>query len=122
MSSPSTPNKSGPSKIKFDYIKANFFRTARADGAWAGTNGYSDLVLSFYSERTPIPKTTVHHLTEQHTLGDEILAERVTRDSVVREVEISVSMSLDVAKSLRDLIDRQVQAMETGKKTPSENK
>jgi hypothetical protein len=41
MSNPS------PKKIKFDYIKANLFRTARADGAWAGTNGIADIILSF---------------------------------------------------------------------------
>lgn len=107
-------------KIKFDYIKAQLFRTARADGAWAGTNGFSDLVLSFYSERTPIPKTIVHLLTEENNLGTEVLAERVIRDSVVREVEFSVSMSLEVAKSLRELIDRQVQALEAAKKALTE--
>jgi hypothetical protein len=117
MSSPSSPNKPVPEKIKFDYIKGNLFRTARADGAWAGTNGFSDLVLSFYSERTPIPKQTVHRLTEQHTLGDEILEERVSRDAVVREVEISVSMSLDVAKALSTLLSQQIENIEAAKKT-----
>jgi len=108
----SSPNKRAPQKLKFDYIKGNLFRTARADGAWAGTNGFSDLVLSFYSERTPIPKQTVHLLTDQHGLGEEILEERITRDAVVREVEISVSMSLDVAKALGILLNKQIEAIE----------
>lgn len=113
-------SESPPEKIKFDYIKGNFFRTARADGAWAGTNGFLDLVLSFYSERTPIPKRTVHALTDGHTLGEEILAERQTRDAIVREVEVSVSMTLEVAKSIRDLIDKQIDALEKGKKSKTE--
>src|SRR5580704_6084104 len=117
MNSSSPPNRPVTEKIKFDYIKGNLFRTTRADGAWAGTNGFSDLVLSFYSERTPIPKQTVHRLTEQHTLGDEILEERITRDAVVREVEISVSMSLDVAKALGTLLNRQIEAIEAAKTT-----
>ena len=70
--------------IKFDYIKSNLFRTTRADGAWAGTNGYLDLILAFFSERSPIPKHTEFALTEQHTLGDEILQERIARDAVIR--------------------------------------
>lgn len=119
MSTPPIAAKSA-TKIKFKYIKGNFFRTARADGAWAGTNGFADLVLSFYSERTPIPKQTVHVLTDEHGLGDEILTERIVRDSMIREVEISVSMSLDVAKSLRDLIDRQIRVLETAKATKKE--
>ena len=119
MSTPPIPTKP-PTKIKFDYVKGNLFRTARADGAWAGTNGFADLVLSFYSERTPIPKQTVHLVTDEHDLGDEILTERIVRDSMIREVEISVSMSLDVAKSLRNLIDRQIRVLETAKATQKE--
>lgn len=115
MSSPSSPSKPTPEKVKFDYIKGNFFRTARADGAWAGTNGFSDLVLSFYSERTPIPKQTVHQLSGLHHLGDEIVEERVMRDSVVREVEICVSMNLDVAKALGALLTKQIEAIEASK-------
>jgi hypothetical protein len=113
MSSPSP--KKPADKIKFDYIKSNLFRTTRADGAWAGTNGFSDLVLSFYSERTPIPKQTVHRLVEQHTLGEEILEDRIMRDAVVREVEICVSMSLDIAKALRTLLNNQIEAIEASK-------
>jgi len=106
---------SAPSRVKFDYIKSNFFRTARADGAWAGTNGYLDLILSFYSERTPIPRQTVHALLDQHTLGDEIQSERISRDAVVREVEIAVSMNLEVAKSLQTLLNKQIAALEASK-------
>ncbi len=111
-----------PAKIKFDYIKSNFFRTARADGAWVGTNGFSDVVLNFYSERTPIPKQTVHLITEQNMLGDEIRAERVARDAVVREVEISLSMSLGVAQSLYELLARQIKATESAKASQPEKK
>lgn len=114
MSNPAPPAKSVPDKIRFDYIKGNFFRTARADGAWAGTNGYSDLVISFFSERTPIPQQTVHPLTDQHTLGDEILAERRVRDTIIRELEICLSMNLDVAKSLMSLLKRQIDVLEAG--------
>ena len=104
-----------PRKIKFDYIKSNFFRTARADGAWCGVNGFSDITLAFYSERSAIPRQMVFAVTDQHGLGEEILAERIGRDSVVREVEICVSMTLDVARSLCVLIEKQIQAVETAK-------
>lgn len=104
-----------PSTIQFDYIKGNFFRTARADGAWAGTNGFSDVVLNFYSERTPIPKQTVYYLRDGHTLADEIPERRISREGMIREVEISVSMNLEVAKSLQQLLERHIKAIETAK-------
>jgi len=108
-------SESPPTTIKFDYIKGNFFRTARVDGALAGTNGYADLVLSVFSERTPIPTQTVHVMTDLHKLGEELVAERKGRNAVIREVEICLSMSLDTAKNLSDLINRQVRAIESGK-------
>jgi hypothetical protein len=104
-----------PSKVKFDYIKSNFFRTARVDGAWAGTNGYLDLILSLYSERSPIPRQTAHVISEDQHLGEEILSERITRDAIVREIEISVSMNLDVAKSLQTLLNTQIAALEASR-------
>ncbi|HEX4229845.1 MAG TPA: hypothetical protein VHZ07_14320 [Bryobacteraceae bacterium] len=113
MSTASTSIKTAPTKIKFDYIKGNFFRTARADGALAGTNGFSDVILSFYSERTPIPKQVVHLLTPEHALGDEIVEERVSRDAVVREVEVCLSMSLSVAKAVQALLAKQIDAIES---------
>jgi hypothetical protein len=101
--------------ISFDYIKGNFFRTARADGAWAGTNGFSDVVLNFYSERTPIPTQTVHRMGPGHTLGDEIVEQRASRGGMVREVEVSISMNIDVAKSLKSLLEKHIMAIEIAK-------
>lgn len=111
-----------PRKIKFAYIKGNFFRTARAHGAWAGTNGFSDLVLSFYSERTPIPRETVHPILADDVLGEEIVSERKVRNQIVREVEFSVSMSLEVARSLKDLLAKQIDALESIKSQAQKNK
>jgi hypothetical protein len=54
-------------------------------------------------------------LTDAHTLGEEFLSERAIRDAVVREIEICLSMNLENAKALRDLITRQVEAIESGK-------
>jgi hypothetical protein len=112
-------NSPPPQKIKFDYIKSNYFRTARADGAWAGTNGYLDLILSFYSERSPIPKQTVHPVID-HMLGEEIQSERIARDAIVREIEICLSMNLDVAKSLHTLLGKQIAALESARTAASE--
>ena len=104
-------NSPPPTKVTFDYIKSNLFRTARCDGAWAGVNGSGDVVLSLYSERSPIPKRSVNKLNGI-LLGEEIIEERVTRDAIVREIEISMSMNLRSAKALRDLIDEHIKSIE----------
>jgi hypothetical protein len=103
-------------RVNFDYIKSNLFRTARADGLVCGVNGFADIVLSFFSERTAIPKRAVHHLVNGR-LGDEIPDERVTRDAIVREVEISLSMNLAVAKATVKLLTDQIKNVEDQMKT-----
>src|SRR5947209_17146994 len=103
-------NRNPAPRVRFDYIKSNLFRTAHADGVWAGTNGFSDVILSFFSERTPIPKRTVH-IVENNVLGEELPEERVVRPAIVREVEISISMSIEVARSMRDLLSRHIAAV-----------
>jgi len=100
-----------PDKVKYDYIKSNLFRTARADGMWGGVNGFYDIVLNFYSERPPIPQRVVHPLTQQG-LGQELLEERVIRDAVVREVEISLSMTQETAKAVRDWLDERIKLID----------
>jgi hypothetical protein len=97
--------------VAFDYIKSNFFRSARADGVWGGVNGHLDVVMAFYSERPSIPQHVVHTL-DGNVLGDEIPSERIGRKAVIREVEICVSMNLTVAKVFRDWLDGKIRSIE----------
>jgi hypothetical protein len=100
-----------PAKIRFDYLKSNFFRTARVDGAGCSLNSQGDLVLSVFSERVPIPQRSVYSM-EGPSLGQEIVGERIQRDAIIREVEIALSMNVEVAKSLRTLLDAQIALVE----------
>jgi hypothetical protein len=103
-----------PPSIKFHYIKSNFFRTVRCDGVVGGLNSQGDLIVNVYSERSPIPRSVVHELSPDMSLGPEM--GRKVRDGVVREVEISFSMNLQMAKSMRDWIDKCVIEAEEIKK------
>jgi hypothetical protein len=105
-------NNGAPSKIKFDYLKSGLFRTVKADGVYGGPNANRDLVMSFFSERSAIPKTTVHAVKPDGTLGDEIVSERVSRDAVIREIEVCVSMSLATAKVFHTWLDERIRIME----------
>jgi hypothetical protein len=54
---------------------------------------------------------------ENNQLGEEIVAERVVRDAMVREVEISISMNLTVAKAVVRLLDANIKQLEEQMKT-----
>jgi hypothetical protein len=109
---PEQPNgQKLPSKIKFDYIKSNFHRVIHADGAWGGITPRGTIILSFWSERPPIPKQIVHQVTPEG-LGEEIKGEREGRDAMIREVEVSVIMDIGAAKAFLAWLQEKVSAAE----------
>ena len=90
----------GPQKVKFEYIKSNSFRVIHADGAYGGLTPRLGIFLSFYSERPPIPKVIVHEVGPDGTLGDELKLERQTREGIIREAEIGITLDVEVARTL----------------------
>lgn len=110
---PQEPDKSSKDakRLRFDYIKSNFFRVIHADGFVGGINGRLDLRVSVWNERPAIPKQITHEITEEG-LGREILTERVVRSAVVREVEADMVMSYDVAKSFHHWLGTKIRQME----------
>jgi hypothetical protein len=110
-----------PATLNFDYIKSNQFRVLHADGAFLSLNP-TGLTVTFFSERQPIPRRTVHKLNSDGTVGDEIPDQRVVRDAVVRDAEIAVVMNLDAAKRIRDKFDEMIKRFEDATKDRGEAK
>lgn len=82
-----------PTKIKFGYIKSNLFRVIHADGAIGGLTPSGNVHISFYSERSAIPKTMFHTRNEDGSLGSPIPEETIVRDEIIREMDIDVVLS-----------------------------
>lgn len=97
-------------EIKFHYIKANDFRVISATGVWGGTTPRGNISMSFFTERTPIPKTISHELTEEGKLGAE--TNRDLLEGVIRDVHINVMVDLPFASSLRDWLDDKIAELE----------
>jgi hypothetical protein len=97
-----------PQKIRFDYIKSAAFRVIHADGVVGGLSPRLDIQMNFWSERFPIPKQVVHAVQQDGTLGEEIQAERSTREAIVREVDAGVVLDLEVAKALQEWLKTRI--------------
>src|SRR5258708_4794489 len=96
-------------KIKFHYIKGNFFRVIHADGAFGGISPTGDIFFSLFSQRPPIPQLTVQPIKENGELGDEILEDRVTREGFIREIEVGISVRPEVAEALIKFLQDKVE-------------
>lgn len=95
--------------IAFDYIKSNFFRVIRADGAIGGPTPHGDLHIAFYSERAAIPRRVIHELKDDNTLG--VVREIQSRESIVRELDVDLFLTFEVAQSLHKWLEEQIGIM-----------
>jgi hypothetical protein len=99
----------GQDKIKFHYMKGHFFRVIHANGAVASIAPAGDIVISIFSERPPIPQLTVQSLNESGMAGEEILSERVQKDGLVRELEVSLMLRPEVVEGLVQLLQQKLE-------------
>jgi hypothetical protein len=100
-----------PSSIALHYIKSNYFRVVHADGAMGGFTPRGQLFFSLYSERAPLPDTTVQAI-EQGQLGKEIVEMRQGSQGILRELEVGVVMDVNVAKSLVTWLEERIKIAE----------
>ena len=104
-------------RVNFDYIKGQNFRVIHTDGAIGALTPNGHIHMSLYSERPAIPRRTVFSL-ENGRLGEELIKERTTRDAIVREMDVDVIMTVEVAESLCEWLSGKVN--ELRKRTPTE--
>lgn len=101
-----------PQKIAFDYIKGQYFRVIHADGAIGAITPRGDIQFALYSERKAIPRRQVNAIKSEFILGDVIKEETVSRDSIVREMDINVVVNSDVATNLAKWLLERVEELE----------
>ena len=86
--------------VVFDYLKSAHFRVIYATGAIGGLTPEGNIHFALYNERSAIPRQVAHPLDDTGTLGEEIPDRRVSREGIVREVEVDVILSRQAAEGL----------------------
>ena len=99
--------KKGFERIRFDFTRSPFFRVVHSNGAWGGITPRRELSITFFSERFPIPGRVTHQLVDNSRLGREISRD-TPPDSVQREWEVEVLMSMEEAVNLHRWIGTKI--------------
>lgn len=99
--------------VQFHYNKSNAFRVVHGDGVWGGVTPRGGISMSFFSERGPIPKSLRYALSADGNLGE--IEESDSKGGIVREVEVTVMIDLDVARSLVSWLEDHIKKAETAK-------
>jgi len=87
-------------QVPIHFIKSMCFRVVHANGVWYGGDNQGNLHLTFFNERNPIPKKLVFNLNEHGAIVGEDASQRDSKEGVVREMEVDVVMSPQVAHEL----------------------
>lgn len=103
---------SKPDRVRFNYVKSPFFHTIHCDGAMGGPTPRGFVHVAIYSERPAIPQVTEHPV-ENDRLGPENVAARVSREGIVRELQVDMIMDIHVATALRDFLDDKINELRT---------
>lgn len=94
-----------PSQVAFDYLKSSHFRVVRADGAIGGVTPGGQIHFALFSERPSIPRRVVYQLGADGKPGDVIEELTESRRSIVRELDVDVFVSIEVAERLNIWLD-----------------
>ena len=111
-----------PKKIRFHYIKSNYFRVVHVDGAHGGITPNGNIFFSAYSQRQPIPQITTQKVEPDGSITEEIREERVVKDGIVREVEVGIMMDASTAESLHKWLGEKIAVWKKLQKKASKKK
>lgn len=90
---------------------ANTYREIHVDGAFGGITPRGLVNLSFYAERTPIPKSSEFSIVDGK-IGELITNSDDSKSGILREFEFGIYTDINVAKSLIKLITDKVKDFE----------
>jgi hypothetical protein len=102
-------------EIEFHYQKSPIYRTVHADGAYGGNTPSGYIAVTFYSERSAIPRNMISDVTYdeqgQPSLGPERQVEGL--EGVMRQLEVSVMLDINSSRNLYSWLRRHLGQLET---------
>jgi hypothetical protein len=125
--SDTTPTPPGAAKgtpiarfqLPVHFIKSTSFRVIHANGVWYGGDNQRNLHLTFFNERNPLPKMMVVNLDENGAVLGEDESKRESKQGIVREMEVDIVLSLQVAMDLYKTLGENLKAIEEVMRQPT---
>ena len=89
-----------PKALDVNFIKSSQFRVIHASGVWYGGDAQKNLHLTFFNERSAIPRKIVLNLNEKGEIVGEDASQRDSKEGIIREMEVDVILSFQAAMEL----------------------
>jgi len=108
---PGNADDSGATEITFHNIKSTQFRVVHVDGAVIGVTPSLQLHCALFNERGAIAQQETYSVGADGALGAR--TKQITRGGIVREIEVDALMTVETARSVRDLLSAKIAEIET---------
>jgi hypothetical protein len=109
--------ESAPSKVKFHYVKGNFFKVIHVDGVIGGPTPERAVFVALYNQRSPIPQVIEQAISPDGSLGPEL--SREGKDGIFREVEVGIVLTPKAAEEIGQFLLQQARLLrDTEKQAP----
>lgn len=94
--------------IQYRFAKSNDYRVVHADGAWGGITPQGNLSMGLFAERRSAPETVTYQMTETGLQETG----RTGPQPTIRELQVEVVLSTEVARSLIGWLQGHVETAE----------
>jgi len=95
-------------QVVFEYSKDPMFRSTHADGFIGGLTPNGQVHIAFFSERPVLPKRHVFRLNPDGSLGAEVPNEKAGNESITRDMQVDVLMTVQAAEGLKNWLDQYI--------------
>ena len=99
--------KGQPTTIDVHYIKTSSYRTYYVDGVFGGLTPTGKLYMEFFVQRAVTPQIIKYKVTPDGLLSQEETG-RIGKAGIVRQIEAGFEMDIEIAKVLRDWLDKRI--------------
>jgi hypothetical protein len=100
-------------QVVFEYARDPMFRSTHADGFIGGLTPNGQIHIAFFSERPVLPKRHVFKLNPDGSLGAEVPSEKAATESITRDMQVDVLLSMQAAEGLKNWLDQYLTALKS---------
>ena len=85
--------------VTFEYKILPSYNVYSVDGVYGGMNAHGDIVINFFQERTPIPKTQTFKIYENGSLSEMPISQE-GKSNIIRNVLLGIATNPGTARSI----------------------
>ena len=97
---------SAEQNVRFKFTKSPSYKDIHIDGIWGGVHPGGYIRMAVFKDLSHLPNVVEYDVSQDGRLGTEI--SRELPDGITREIEVDISMNLNVAILMRNWLNARI--------------